>query len=55
MREFWRILTGILKQLSDEGAYARHLAARGVAPSGEEWRRFSEAQMRRKYSNAKCC
>jgi hypothetical protein len=55
LRALWRILKGIAGELSDESAYARHLAANGAAHSGAEWRRFSEARMKRKYSNAKCC
>ena len=55
MRKVWEIVKGILRELSDESAYARHLAAEGVSHSGKEWRRFSERRMKRKYSNAKCC
>lgn len=55
LRAFWRIVAGILGELSDQNAYARHLAANGVGHSGTEWRRFSEARMQRKYSRAKCC
>jgi hypothetical protein len=55
LRELWRILVGIARELSDESASARHLATHGIAHSGMEWRRFSEARMKRKYSNAKCC
>jgi hypothetical protein len=55
LRQLWQILKGIVRELSDESAYERHLAAHGVAHSGAEWRRFSEARMKRKYSNAKCC
>jgi hypothetical protein len=50
-----RVVWGILRELSDESAYARHLAAKGLSPSAEEWRRFSECQMKRKYARAKCC
>jgi hypothetical protein len=55
LRRLWQILRGIVRELSDESAYERHLAAHGAAHSGAEWRRFSEARMKRKYSNAKCC
>lgn len=55
LREFWRILKGIANELSDQSAYQRHLTARGVTHSADEWRRFSDARMKRKYSNAKCC
>ena len=36
-----RLLLAILRELADESAYRRHLAAHGRAHSGEEWRRFS--------------
>lgn len=55
MREFWRIVMGILHELSDETAYRRHLAAHGVAASGVEWRRFSEERLKAKYQRARCC
>ncbi|MBC8165988.1 MAG: hypothetical protein H7Y20_08960 [Bryobacteraceae bacterium] len=55
MRQFLRILVGILRELGDENAYARHLAMGGLADSAAEWRRFSDARMKKKYSNAKCC
>ena len=55
MRELWRILTGLMQELSDQSAYQRHLAAQGAVHSPQEWRRFSDARMKRKYLNAKCC
>jgi hypothetical protein len=55
LRQLWQILKGIARELSDESAYERHLAAHNTVHSGAEWRRFSEARMKRKYSNAKCC
>ena len=59
IRKWWRSVgraaLGLLRELSDESAYARHLAALGVEPSPEEWRRFSDARLREKYSRAKCC
>ncbi len=50
-----RIVVGILREISDESAYQRHLRAHGVGHSGEEWRRFSEERLRQKYQRAKCC
>lgn len=50
-----RIVVGILREISDESAYQRHLRARGVRHSGEEWRRFSEDRLKQKYQRAKCC
>jgi len=50
-----RVIVGLLGELSDERAYARHLAAHGRRHSGEEWRRFSEARLGAKYLRPKCC
>jgi hypothetical protein len=50
-----RFLLALARELSDENAYRRHLAAHGCAHSGEEWRKFSEHHLRTKYTRAKCC
>lgn len=55
MRRFLRLLAGVFREISDENAYARHLAAHGRIHSPEEWRAFSDARFRAKYSRAKCC
>ena len=55
LREFGKLVMGLLRELSDESAYARHLAVEGRTHSGEEWRRFSDCRMREKYARAKCC
>lgn len=55
LRKLFRILYGILREIGDENAYARHLSVHQRPHSGEEWRRFSEEHMRRKYARAKCC
>jgi hypothetical protein len=55
LQELGRIIVGILREIADENAYARHLTAHGVAHSADEWRRFSEHRMRAKYARAKCC
>jgi len=56
---FWRslrrLLRNLLLELSDEAAYARHLAHAGVPHSAAEWKRFSDRRHRGKYSQAKCC
>ena len=54
-RAFWRVALGLLRELSDESAYQRHLAAHGRVHSGEEWRRFSEERLRARYLRPKCC
>lgn len=51
----WRLILGLLRELSDENAYGRYLTAHGRPHSGEEWRRFCEIRLRAKYSRAKCC
>ena len=55
LKGVWRIFKGLMQELSDQSAYQRHLAAHGTVHSAQEWRRFSDARMKRKYSNAKCC
>lgn len=50
-----RILLSILRELADENAYQRHLAAHGAVHSSEEWRRFCDHRLRAKYHRAKCC
>ena len=52
---FLRILWAILREIGDENAYARYLAARQLVPSRENWRVFSEHQMKAKYRQPKCC
>jgi hypothetical protein len=49
------ILLAVLREIGDENAYSRHLAAHGRPHSGDEWRRFSEERLRAKYQRAKCC
>ena len=55
LQQFGRIILGILREIADENAYARHLTYHGVTHSAAEWRRFSEHRMRAKYARAKCC
>lgn len=49
------IVAGLLRELSDQSAYARHLAANKAIHSGGEWRRFQNERLRAKYARAKCC
>jgi hypothetical protein len=46
---------GLLRELADENAYRRHLAAHGAVHSPDQWRRFHEHRLRAKYMRAKCC
>jgi hypothetical protein len=55
MKRLGRLILALLRELADENAYQRHLAAHGRVHSGEEWRRFSEERLRAKYARAKCC
>jgi hypothetical protein len=55
MKRLGRFILALLRELGDESAYQRHLAAHGRAHSGREWRRFSEERLRARYARAKCC
>ena len=55
MRRLGKLILALLKELADENAYARYLAAQGRTHSGAEWRKFSEIRHRAKYARAKCC
>jgi len=55
LRKLHAIVIGLLRELSDESAYQRHLAAHGRPHSSEEWRVFHERRLRAKYLRAKCC
>ncbi len=55
LRRFCGIVMGLLRELSDESAYQRHLAAHGRAHSKREWQKFSEERLRAKYVRPKCC
>ena len=50
-----RTLWALLREIGDENAYARYLAAHGLERSRKSWQEFSEQRMRAKYRNAKCC
>ena len=39
------VMVELLRELSDQNAYQRHLAACGVEHSAEEWRRFSNHRL----------
>ena len=55
LRKVIWILWGLLKELSDEAAYKRHLRAHGRQESGEEWRRFSSERQSARFTRPKCC
>ena len=49
------LLLALLRELADENAYRRHLAACGAVASPEEWRRFSDARLAARFGRPKCC
>jgi hypothetical protein len=55
MRKFLAGLMNLLREIGDQNAYARHLAARRTTHSAAEWRRFSYERFRAKYQRARCC
>ena len=55
LRTICRLIAGLIGELSDEGPYARHLADGGLVHSAAEWRRFSDARLRAKFTRPKCC
>lgn len=55
VQAFFRIILGILREIGDENAYARHLKAHGRAHSPAEWRHFQIERARLKYQNPRCC
>jgi hypothetical protein len=55
LRKLGVLLREILRELADERAYQRHLERHGRTASGEEWRRFSDEQLRARYARPKCC
>lgn len=45
----------LLRELTDENAYRRHLAYHGRHHSPEEWRRFCDERLQAKYGRPRCC
>jgi len=50
-----RVVLAILREIGDENAYKRYLSLRGLAPSRENWRTFSDERMCARYRKPKCC
>lgn len=50
-----QLVMGVLRELSDESAYARFLAKHGRTHSATTWREFSDERFREKYVRPKCC
>ena len=55
MRRLAAFILALLRELADENAYQRHLAAHGRPASPTEWRRFSDERLRSRYVRPKCC
>jgi hypothetical protein len=55
LKRFGRFLIALLRELADENAYRRHLAAHGRAHSRQEWQRFSEERFNARFTRPKCC
>jgi hypothetical protein len=55
VRQFGRLVLALLRELADENAYQRHLAAHGRPHSAGEWKRFSDERLRSRYVRPKCC
>jgi hypothetical protein len=54
-RQLLRFTLNLLRELSDESAYRRHLTTGELTHSREEWRNFHTRRLAAKYSRAKCC
>ena len=54
-RKAARLFAQLLRELADQNAYQRYLAARGVPHSPEEWRHFSNHRLAARFGQAKCC
>lgn len=55
MKRLMQILRGVLAELTDQSAYRRYLAARGVEASGESWRAFQDEHWQAKSRRGRCC
>jgi hypothetical protein len=49
------ILAALMRELSDEAAYERHLARHGAEPSPEQWRHFVEQKFGNRDRCGRCC
>lgn len=55
LKSLGQTILALLRELADQRAYERHLAAHGCRHTPEEWRRFSALRLRAKYQRPKCC
>ena len=55
MKRIVKLALALVRELSDQNAYRRHLAAHQREDSPQEWRRFQDHHLRAKYLRARCC
>lgn len=55
MRKLARLFWEMLREIGDERAYERHLAAHHRPHSAAEWRRFSGKHLEARFTRPKCC
>ena len=55
IRKVVRLVLETLREIGDERAYQRHLAAHGRPHTGAEWRRFSTGRQEARFTRPKCC
>ncbi len=55
VKSLGRFVLALLRELGDEAAYRRHLAAHSRAHSRAEWVKFSDERLRARYVRPKCC
>jgi len=53
LADLYSLFRDLVRELSDEAAYQRHLQGRPASKT--EWRTFADGRYRRKYQSAKCC
>lgn len=54
-KNLWRILRGVLDEITDQRAYRAHLAAHGTVHSAAEWRNFCDEHYKAKGRRGSCC
>ncbi len=55
LRRAAALIVQLLRELSDENGYRRHLEAHNASPSPEQWRHYCDQRFKAKYTRAKCC
>ena len=55
LREFGAGFMCMLREIGDENGYERWRTEKGVAHSGESWRKYCDERFAAKMKNPKCC